>query len=160
MVCVSWFRSSSSPVSYSIRCTCINIDYFKQVHVIALSAEPSIRRRKFRETVRFDRCLLAVPHIALLQAGLPCELVVLANGSQDLAKGRYVESLGTARCVAFGNGRNDRLMLAAAGLGIAVIGPEGAAVEALLAAKIAVSDVGAALGLLLNPARLAATLRT
>ncbi len=93
-------------------------------------------------------------------AGLPCELVVLANGSQDLAKGRYVESLGTARCVAFGNGRNDRLMLAAAGLGIAVIGPEGAAVEALLAAKIAVSDVGAALGLLLNPARLAATLRT
>lgn len=93
-------------------------------------------------------------------AGLPCELVVLANGSQDLAKECYVETLGAGRCAAFGNGRNDRLMLAAAGLGIAVTGPEGVAVEALLAARIAVPDIGAAFGLLLNPARLAATLRT
>jgi soluble P-type ATPase len=61
--------------------------------------------------------------------------------------------------VCIGNGRNDRLMVAAAGLGIAVIQGEGAAVETLNAARVAVPDIGVALGLLLNPARLVATLR-
>lgn len=93
-------------------------------------------------------------------AGLPCELVILPDGGQDIAKRRQVESLVAARCVALGNGRNDRLMLAAAGLGIAVIEAEGAAVETLLAARVVAPSVSAALGLLLNPARLVATLRT
>jgi len=92
-------------------------------------------------------------------AGLPCSLVVLPDGAQDVAKRRYVEKLGADRCVALGNGRNDRLMLAAAGLGIAVIEAEGATVETLLAAKVVAPGIGAALGLLLNPARLAATWR-
>jgi soluble P-type ATPase len=92
-------------------------------------------------------------------ACLPCELVVLPQGDQDVAKQRYVESLGAARCVCIGNGRNDRLMLAAAALGIAVIQGEGAAVETLLAARMAVPDINTALGLLLNPQRLVATLR-
>lgn len=92
-------------------------------------------------------------------AGLPCRLVVLPQGGQDVAKRRYVESLGAARCVALGNGRNDRLMLAVAGLGIAVLEAEGAAVETLLAARVVAPGIEAALGLLLNPARLVATLR-
>ena len=92
-------------------------------------------------------------------AGIPCELVILPSGDQDLAKLRHVEALGASRCVCIGNGRNDRRMLAAAGLGIAVMQGEGAAVETLLAARVAVPDIGAALGLLLNPARLMATLR-
>jgi soluble P-type ATPase len=92
-------------------------------------------------------------------AGLPCELVVLPDGGQDLAKRRYVENLGAARCVALGNGRNDRLMLAAAGLGIAVIEAEGVAVDTLLAARVAAPGIEAALGLLLNPKRLVASLR-
>lgn len=92
-------------------------------------------------------------------AGLPCNLSVLSTGGQDSAKLRYVEALGAAQCVCIGNGCNDRLMLRAAGLGIAVMQGEGAAVETLLAAKVAVPDIGAALGLLLNPARLIATLR-
>ena len=91
--------------------------------------------------------------------GLPCATTILPPGDQDSAKQRYVERLGAVECACIGNGRNDRLMLAAAGLGIAVIQGEGAAVEALLAAKIAVPDINAALGLLLNPARLVATLR-
>jgi soluble P-type ATPase len=92
-------------------------------------------------------------------AGIPCELAILPPGRQDDAKRRYVEALGTTRCVCLGNGRNDRLMLAAAGLSIAVVQGEGAAVETLLAAAVAAPDIHAALGLLLNPARLIATLR-
>ena len=93
-------------------------------------------------------------------SGIPCELTILPEASQDLAKLRYVENLGAGRCVCIGNGRNDRLMLAQAALGIALIQQEGAAVEALLAAKVVVPDINAALGLLLNPARLIATLRS
>jgi soluble P-type ATPase len=92
-------------------------------------------------------------------AGLPCKLFVLPEGGQDAAKLHYVESLGAANCVALGNGRNDRRMLAAAGLGIAVVEGEGAAVETLMAARVAVSGIGPALDLLLNPQRLVATLR-
>ena len=72
----------------------------------------------------------------------------------------YVEKLGAERCVAIGNGRNDRLMLEAAALGIAVMQQEGAAVEAMLAADIVVPDIGAALELLLHTRRLIATLRS
>lgn len=92
-------------------------------------------------------------------AGLPCELAILPPGGQDSAKRRYVENLGATRCVCIGNGRNDRMMLAAAALGIAVAQGEGAAVKTLLAADVMAPDIIAALGLLLNPARLIATLR-
>ncbi len=92
-------------------------------------------------------------------AGIPCRLTVLPPEGQDLAKLRYVEELGPERCAAVGNGLNDRLMLMAARLGIAVVQGEGAAVETLLAARVAAPDIHAALGLLLNPARLQATLR-
>lgn len=92
-------------------------------------------------------------------AGIPCELAILPPGRQDDAKRRYVDALGATRCVCLGNGRNDRLMLKAAALGIVVMQGEGAAVETLLAAAVAVPDIHAALELLLNPARLVATLR-
>lgn len=90
---------------------------------------------------------------------IPCELVVLPPGGQDFAKLRYLENLGASNCVCIGNGRNDRMMLEAAGLSIVVMQGEGAAVETLLMAKVAVADIDAALGLLLNPRRLIATLR-
>lgn len=92
-------------------------------------------------------------------AGLPCELVVLPDDTQDIAKWQYVQTLGAPRCVCIGNGCNDRLMLEAAGLGIAVMQDEGAAVKTLLAADVAATDINVAFGLLLNPQRLAATLR-
>ena len=50
-------------------------------------------------------------------------------------------------------------MIEHAALGIAVIGPEGSAVTSLLRADIAVSDIRAALELLVHPKRLIATLR-
>jgi soluble P-type ATPase len=92
-------------------------------------------------------------------AGVRCATTILPSGEQDSAKLQYVQRLGAISCVCIGNGRNDRLMLAAAGLGIAVIQGEGAAVEALLSAKVVAPDIGVALGLLVNPERLVATLR-
>jgi soluble P-type ATPase len=61
--------------------------------------------------------------------------------------------------VAIGNGRNDRLMLAAAVLGIGVVGGEGLAGEALRASGIVVRHIVDALELLPEPRRLIATLR-
>jgi len=80
---------------------------------------------------------------------------------QDQAKAKldYVRRLGIDSVVAIGNGANDASMLEAAALGIAIIGPEGSAVETLLKARIAVSDIRDALDLLLYPKRLIATLR-
>lgn len=92
-------------------------------------------------------------------AGIPCELAILPPGRQDTAKLCYVEHLGAARCACIGNGRNDRLMLAAARLSIAVVQGEGAAVETVLAAQVVAPDIQTALGLLLHPERLVATLR-
>jgi len=63
------------------------------------------------------------------------------------------------RVVAVGNGTNDLALFAGAALRIAVIGPEGASVQALRAADVAVTAIVAALDLLLHPQRLTATLR-
>jgi P-type E1-E2 ATPase len=78
---------------------------------------------------------------------------------QQQAKLDYIERLGAETVFAVGNGANDAAMLKHAALGVAVIGPEGAAVETLLEAKAVVSDIRAALELLLYPKRLMATLR-
>ena len=88
-----------------------------------------------------------------------CEFIVLERGGQARAKAAYVRRIGAARAVCIGNGRNDRLMLRAAAVGIAVVHAEGAAVEAARAADIVVRDARDALDLLLNPLRLVATLR-
>jgi len=92
--------------------------------------------------------------------GFPCELVVLSTEDQALAKREYVERLGAGGVAAVGNGRNDRLMLADAALGVAVVQGEGAAVETLLAADLVCPNIVPALELLANPLRLVATLRS
>lgn len=80
-----------------------------------------------------------------------------AVGSEE--KKAYVEKLGEENVAAVGNGANDRLMLARAALGIVILGPEGAAVQTLQCADVAVKDIKDALELLLHPKRLTATLR-
>jgi P-type E1-E2 ATPase len=71
----------------------------------------------------------------------------------------YVERLGATRCVGLGNGLNDAAMLEAAGLGVAVLGPEGAHAATIAAADVVVSSVVGALALLRDPQALTATLR-
>jgi P-type E1-E2 ATPase len=92
--------------------------------------------------------------------GVPCELTILPEGDQDQAKLNFVNTLGVEHTVCIGNGRNDRLMLQAAGLGIALVLEEGAAMVTLTSADVVCTGIVPALNLLMNPLRLTATLRS
>lgn len=83
----------------------------------------------------------------------------LKPGDERQQKADYIRALGAHRAVAVGNGANDVEMLKAAALGIAVIGHEGAAFETLAAADVVTHNIFDAIGLLLYPKRLVATLR-
>jgi soluble P-type ATPase len=88
--------------------------------------------------------------------GLPVAVEIVAAGPDKL---RLLKRLGPARVAVIGNGRNDVPMMREAALSIAVVGPEGAAGEAVLAADILVRDIRDGLDLLLRPLRLKATYR-
>lgn len=90
---------------------------------------------------------------------LPVELIVVDKQAGGSDKERLVEKLGAKHTAAIGNGVNDGQMLARAGLGLVVIGPEGAAVDSLKYADVVFTDIIAALDFLLKPQRLVATLR-
>ena len=92
------------------------------------------------------------------QEGL--QVWVLEPGDQVEAKARFVRGLGVERTVAIGNGMNDEGMLREAALGIVVLGREGAAARAILAADMVVPSVEDGLDLLRFPRRLVASLRT
>jgi P-type E1-E2 ATPase len=79
------------------------------------------------------------------------------DSGQD--KREYIQALGAQRCVAVGNGRNDGPMLHAAGLGIAVVGPEGLHADALAAADVIALSIDEAVGLLADSRTLTGTLR-
>ena len=85
--------------------------------------------------------------------------VRIETQNQVKAKLDYIKKLGMDKVVAVGNGANDSAMLEHAALGIVILGPEGAAIETLLKARVAVPDIRAALEILLYPKRLMATLR-
>jgi soluble P-type ATPase len=91
--------------------------------------------------------------------GLPCRLAVIPPGSEDQAKLAYIGQLGPQLVAAVGNGRNDRLMLEEAALGIAVIGKEGTSSRALMSADLVCTGIAECLDLLLKPQRLLASLR-
>ena len=91
---------------------------------------------------------------------LELDILVLEPGDQVEAKARFIRKLGASRTAAIGNGMNDEGMLREAALGIAVIGREGAATRALLAADLAVPSIEDGLDLLRIPRRLVASLRT
>ncbi len=95
----------------------------------------------------------AIEHLLGLTA------VQLGSGDEAEQKAAYVRRLGALRCVAIGNGCNDALMLREAALGIAVLGREGLAGDALAAADIFVPDIFCAFDLLEKPLRIVATLR-
>jgi len=89
--------------------------------------------------------------------GLPVTLHRIRVGADKQA---FVQRLGRSGVAVIGNGRNDVAMLQVAALGIAVVGPEGAAGPALAAAHVVVGDICTALDLLTQPVRLTATLRS
>jgi soluble P-type ATPase len=93
-------------------------------------------------------------------SGIHCETIILTGEKLDVQKQEHINRLGAEKVIAIGNGNNDRLMLKAARLGIAVCLAEGCALDAVLAAKLIVKSPFDAIALLLNPERLKATLRT
>jgi soluble P-type ATPase len=93
-------------------------------------------------------------------SGIPCQLAIIPVDQQAEAKLAYIAQLDQETCVCIGNGRNDRLMLDEAALGIALLQAEGAATGAFLAADVLVPNILDALDLLSHPLRLTATLRS
>jgi soluble P-type ATPase len=93
-------------------------------------------------------------------ASVKCDLAILPSDEQAPTKVDYVRNLGPEGVAVIGNGRNDRLMLEAAELGIAVVQGEGASFEALSAADVVIPDILSALDMLLFTKRLIATLRS
>ena len=92
-------------------------------------------------------------------AGLPMRVQRVQQTVGAPEKRRLLDSLGPDRTAAVGNGRNDVEMLGAAALGIVIMGPEGAAKDAVLAADMIFGQIDDALDCLLQPRRLVATLR-
>ena len=80
----------------------------------------------------------------------------VAGGNDKLT---LVHELGPDRTAVVGNGSNDGPALAAAALGIAVLGPEGTSGDAIRAADVLCASILDALDLLLDARMLVATLR-
>lgn len=91
-----------------------------------------------------------------LEQTLGFPLQAISKGDEKM---RYVQQLGPANVIAFGNGNNDVGMLRLAAIGVAVMTQEGIAIRALQGADIVVRSPLDALDLILKPKRLIATLR-
>ncbi len=91
--------------------------------------------------------------------GINCEVHILEGENHDVQKETYVRHLGPESVIAFGNGNNDRKMLKASRVGVAVCLAEGCSADAIESADILVTSIMDGLDLLLNPKRLKATLR-
>ncbi|WP_333653189.1 MFS transporter [Dissulfurispira sp.] len=72
--------------------------------------------------------------------GINCEIHILEGENHDIQKEEYVRMLGAERVVALGNGNNDRKMLKAAKIRIAVCLNEGCSVDAMRSADIFVNS--------------------
>lgn len=94
-----------------------------------------------------------------LAARLGVRLARVEPNHEAEQKRDLVARLGGEQVMAVGNGANDAGMLREASLGVAVLGGEGLAVEALQEADLLVRDICDALDLLLQPERLVATWR-
>ena len=95
-------------------------------------------------------------NIAELERALGFPLHMITIGEEKV---HYVEQLGPASVIAFGNGMNDVGMLRLAAIGVAVLAGEGVAIGALQAADVLALGPVDAIDLVLNPKRLVATLR-
>ena len=86
------------------------------------------------------------------------EIIFLTEGEASRAKLDLLRQLGPLKAVAIGNGFDDAPVIEEAGLGICVIGKEGAAGRTIQKADVVVRDILDALDLLLKPLHQAATL--
>lgn len=92
-------------------------------------------------------------------AGLPVEIQTFPNDKAMQSKLEIARSLGTEKCVAIGNGRNDCPMCRECILSIAIAGKEGVSGKLLSQVDVCVTSILDGLELLEKPKRLIATLR-
>ena len=95
-------------------------------------------------------------NVAELERAFGFPFHMIATGEDKV---RFVDQLGPASVIAFGNGRNDVAMLRVAVIGVAILAGEGVAIDALQAADVLVLGPVDAINLVLKPKRLIATLR-
>jgi soluble P-type ATPase len=131
---------------------------------LALDGTPleGVRERLERLQAQLELYLVTADTFGTVReemAGSGVELLVLESDDHTGEKRELLERLGAECTVAIGNGNNDRLMLEASVLGMAVLGPEGCAADTLRSADLLCASIGDALDLLLHPRRLVATLR-
>jgi len=74
-------------------------------------------------------------------SGTNCKIVKIPKGNQDISKLNLVKELGSNLTLAAGNGRNDKLMLKEAVIGIALLQEEGLCTETLLASDIVCKSI-------------------
>jgi soluble P-type ATPase len=86
------------------------------------------------------------------------EVIYLTEGESSQKKLDLLRQLGGTGTVAIGNGVDDGPMIEEAGLGVCVIGKEGASSEAVKKADAIFTDILDALDFLLKPLRQRATL--
>jgi len=123
---------------------------------------PGIRELLNKVTTILDVHVLTADTFGMARselAGVRCLIHILEEENEDLQKQDYIHRLRAKSVVALGNGNNDRKMLQAARIGIAVCLKEGCSVNAASAADILVTSATDALELLLNEKSLKATLR-
>ena len=88
-----------------------------------------------------------------------CALKIIEEENQHIRKENYIRELGADNVFAIGNGNNDTLMLSASRVGVAICLNEGISALAINHTDIVVNSIEDALGLLIYPNRLKATLR-
>lgn len=88
-----------------------------------------------------------------------CKVLKITNKNQSQQKLDLVLKLNSSNTVAFGNGRNDELMLKEAVIGIGILESEGIYSKNILSADIICKHITNAFELLLTPNKLIATLR-
>lgn len=118
------------------------------------------RLRQLADTCRVI-VLTADTHSSARRAldDLPVEIQIIDPGSEAMSKRFALDASGTMQTAFIGNGANDEKAVAAAAVGIVIVGPEGAFGPTLQAADLVVSTPLDALDLLLHPTRLVAGLR-
>jgi soluble P-type ATPase len=89
-----------------------------------------------------------------------CQLTIIPIENQSEAKLEFARSLDLKHTICIGNGRNDRLMLKEAILGIAVLEDEGACTETLFASNMVCKSIINAFQIISNPNKLIAGLRS
>lgn len=122
----------------------------------------SIRRRLQELSEEFEIIVLTADTHGTAEQNcrrLPVSIQTFPRESAMLEKMKVVTGLGTERCIAIGNGRNDMMMLRAAQLSIAVMDAEGVSGSLMKEAEICVRSMEEALDLLRFPSRIIATLR-